>query len=583
MHIRFIVALIFIFSVSAIQASPPVADIGDSLRSILAQAKKDRSMCIGCEGIHAGSDLIDFYQKRFFEPFWVDPDGLNRIGKAFANALASIKSHGLCPEDYHYSCINQWIDHIRSVSQKGVPAEPSQLAAIDIVMTDAFMIFGSHLAGGKVDPERLYPHWLSEKRKSDVFSVLTHLPDGGTLDMALKQLAPSYDDYWRLVNAAQRLKLIVQNGGWPMLTVSKRLRKGDREPNIFLLRERLRNSGDLITGKTADEVSFDEDVELGVKNFQARHGLEIDGIVGRETREALNVSAMKRLQQALLNLERWRWLPHNLGNRYILVNPPAFTLEAYNDEQKQLTMKVIVGEAYKKTPVFSEKISYLEINPYWNVPSSITLFEILPQIKKDPNYLTKNHYRLVSGQEESSAILDPILIDWDSIGIENFPGHLRQIPGPWNSLGRIKFMFPNRFNVYLHDTPYRDLFNKNNRALSHGCIRVGNPMELALFVLQNDASWTRERIQALIDIGQRHIVGIKDPCMVHLLYWTCWVGEDGRINFRKDIYHRDQVLWDALNKVPEDRKQLRNVVSFENRCDFQAASTNSVPVRHQDE
>lgn len=262
---------------------------------------------------------------------------------------------------------------------------------------------------------------------------------------------------------------------------------------------------------------------------------------------------------------------------------PAFTLEAYNDEQKQLTMKVIVGEAYKKTPVFSEKISYLEINPYWNVPSSITLFEILPQIKKDPNYLTKNHYRLVSGQEESSAILDPILIDWDSIGIENFPGHLRQIPGPWNSLGRIKFMFPNRFNVYLHDTPYRDLFNKNNRALSHGCIRVGNPMELALFVLQNDASWTRERIQALIDIGQRHIVGIKDPCMVHLLYWTCWVGEDGRINFRKDIYHRDQVLWDALNKVPEDRKQLRNVVSSENRCDFQAASTNSVPVRHQDE
>jgi len=556
MRIRFIILLIVIFSVTTAQASSPDANVADSLRSILNRAKENRSTYIGCEGIHAGSDLMDFYQKRSFEPIWVDNDDLNERGKAFAKALSHVESHGLHPDDYHFSCINKWIDRLGIIARKELPEESNHLASIDIVMTDAFMIFGSHLAEGKVNPELLYPHWLSEKRKADVFAILNYLLSGGSLDIALRKLAPPYADYWRLVNAANRLKSIVDGGGWSMLTTSKTLRKGDRGPNVFLLRERLRKSGDLMAEKASNEIIFDENLEIDVKNFQIRHGLEIDGVVGRKTREALNVSAMERWRQILLNLERWRWLPHHWGNRYIIVNSPAFTLEAYDDDQMQLAMKVIVGETYKRTPVFSEEISSLEINPYWNVPHSITIFELLPEIKKDSGYLTKNHYELLSGWEESSPSLDPASIAWENIGTENFPGRLRQKPGPWNNLGRIKFMFPNRFDVYLHDTPYRNLFEKNNRALSHGCIRVGSPMELALFVLQNEVYWTRERIQALIDSGRRHVVDVRDSCMVHILYWTCWVGKDGKINFRKDIYSRDGALWDALKKVPEEKKQL---------------------------
>lgn len=556
MRIRFIVLLLLIFGAAAAQASSRSADVTDSLSSILNRAEHNPDIYIGCEGIHAGADLIGFYQKRFFMPIWVDDEGLNERGKAFAEVLNQVESHGFNPDDYHRSCINEWIDHQKAVALEGPLVDADYPALIDILMTNAFMIFGSHLAAGRVDPERLYPHWFPEKRKADISDVLNRLSNGLTLEEALRQLAPPSAEYWRMVDEAGKLKKIIDDGGWPVLTTSKTLKKGNKGAYVSLLDERLRASGDLVVRKRMNKTVFDTNLEAAVKTFQIRHGLEADGIVGPETREALNVSAPERWRQVVLNLERWRWLPHRWGNRHIIVNVPAFRLEAYNSDQLQLAMKVIVGEAYKGTPVFSERISSIEINPYWNVPDSITLSELLPEIKKDPDYLAENHYELLSGWGKSGSVRDPALIEWENIGIENFPGRLRQVPGPWNSLGRIKFMFPNSFDVYLHDTPYRSLFRKSNRALSHGCIRVGKPVELALFILQDDIYWTRERILSLIESGQRHIIEVFDPCMVHVMYWTCWVGKEGKINFRNDIYNYDEILWNALKEVPEKEKRL---------------------------
>lgn len=526
--------------------------IADSLHSILINVEKDTRLWIKCEQIHSSLDLIDFYRNRQFIPVWVDENGPTQLGKSFVRTLESAETHGLHPDDYNYACIRAWMDSFHIFSQNGISINSKELANLDIVMTDAFMSFASHLVEGKVDPERLYPHWVSEKRKANVFTVLHNLLEHRSLKRAIKALAPPHRDYWRLVNAATHLKSVVDAGSWPIVPTGKRLRQGEKDQGIYLLRQRLEMSGDLISQQTADKSRFDKNLETAVKKFQARHGLQVDGIVGPETHAALNVSAKDRRRQLLLNLERWRWLPHDWGDRYIIVNTASFNLEAYQGKKQQLGMRVVVGKTYTQTPAFSKKMRYLTINPYWNVPRSIVIDELLPKIKQDAGYLEKKHYELISGWKEPAIITDPYTIEWEKIDGTNFPGRLRQQPGPWNILGRIKFMFPNRFDVYLHHTSEPYLFQNNNRALSHGCIRVEQPVDLALFVLQDDPSWTRERIQRLINSGEKHVVvRIRRPCMVHLLYWTAWVGKNGELQFRKDIYNRDGVLWDALNKVPE--------------------------------
>lgn len=576
-HMRRIMTVlsVLIFAITFPAVAFANEKIADSLHSILIDVEKDTRLWIRCEPIHSSLNLIDFYRNRQFIPVWVDENGPTELGKSFFRTLESAETHGLHPDDYHYACIRAWMDSFHIFSQNGISINSKELANLDIVMTDAFMSFASHLVEGKVDPERLYPQWISEKRKANVFTVLHNLLEHRSLERAIKALAPPHRDYWGLVNAATHLKSVVDAGGWPLVPTGKRLRQGEKDQGIYLLRQRLEMSGDLISQQTADKSRFDKNLETAVKKFQARHGLKTDGIVGPETQTALNVSARDRRRQLLLNLERRRWLPHNWGDRYILVNTASFNLEAYHGEEQQLDMRVVVGKtytqtefesgyhktteniqgvagkAYTQTPEFSKQMQYLTINPYWNVPRSIATEELLPQIKQDAGYLEKNHYELLSGWKEPAMVIDPYTIEWETIDDKNFPGRLRQQPGPWNILGRIKFIFPNRFDVYLHDTSQPYLFQNNNRALSHGCIRVEQPVDLALFLLQDDPSWTRERIQHLINSREKHVVRIRRPCMVHLLYWTAWIGKNGELQFRKDIYNRDGILWDALNKVPE--------------------------------
>lgn len=502
---------------------------------------------VACEVIHANADLVSFYQERQFAPVWVGELGPNHLGKALPIQLADSRLHGLNPEDYHLHCINATINRMNSMVSSHKRLDARELADLDIIMTDAFMIYTSHLATGKVDPERLYPLWFSKKEKVNIIAGLNDLMQNGDLAKTIRSFAPSHEQYWQLVEAAHQMEQVIAAGGWPVLPLGRTLRPGDRQPHIVLLRERLQTSGELSKKEPAIEPNFfDEELEIAVKKFQSRHGLAVDGAVGPNTYEELNIPAERRRQQILLNLERWRWLPHNWTDNHIVVNTAAFSLNAHRGKEN-LSMKVIVGKDYQKTPVFSEKMVYIEINPYWNVPRSIAVKELLPKIKNNPGYLARHNYQIISGD----GVINPWQVDWNSVNSRNFRWRIRQRPGPKNALGFIKFMFPNRFNVYMHDTPDRHLFQRARRAFSHGCIRVEKPVEMAVLILRDNPGWTRERIEQAIQAGKRRVINVESDWMVHVLYWTSWVDDYGQLQYCPDIYDRDPVLWQALNKKTE--------------------------------
>jgi len=275
-----------------------------------------------------------------------------------------------------------------------------------------------------------------------------------------------------------------------------------------------------------------------------------DGVVGPATLEALNVPVEERIRQIEVNMERWRWLPQTLGTRYLLVNIANFELGVMEDSRRVMSLRAIVGKPYQRTPAFNAEMTYLVLNPYWNVPSDIARKEMVPLIKKDLEYLRKNSIRVFSGRNSARKEVDPADLDWSSFTSGYFPYFLRQDAGSKNALGSMKFMFPNRFNVYLHDTPDKGLFNRTVRQFSHGCIRIEKALELAEYLLAKDSRWTRETLLESLNVSVDRAIRIPDPIEVYILYWTAWVDEDGTVQFRNDIYGRDKPLAEALEEKP---------------------------------
>jgi murein L,D-transpeptidase YcbB/YkuD len=312
---------------------------------------------------------------------------------------------------------------------------------------------------------------------------------------------------------------------------------------------RLEASGDLATDEMTGEI-FDEALEEAVKRFQGRHGLAVDGVVGPRTLQALNRTAEEHLRLIKVNMERWRWLPRSLGDRFIRVNIADFDMELVEAGERIMEMRVMVGKDYRRTPVFSDVMTYLVINPYWNVPRSLAVEDKLPLIKQDPAYLAGQKMKVLSGWGADAREIDPLTIDWSEVTPETFTWRLRQDPGPKNALGQIKFMLPNKFNVYLHDTPSREAFDRPDRALSSGCIRLEKPIQLAEYLLRGYPEWTRPAILAAIEDGKEQTIRLLEPIPVHILYCTAWVEDTGEVNFRRDIYGRDTAVADALMSRP---------------------------------
>jgi murein L,D-transpeptidase YcbB/YkuD len=316
-----------------------------------------------------------------------------------------------------------------------------------------------------------------------------------------------------------------------------------------VLRHRLMLSGYLSGFDYRDTYHYDAELERAVREFQSAHGLEADGVVGRKTLAALNVPVDERIQQIQLNMERWRWMPDDLGERYLLVNMAGFELQAVENDEAVMDMRVIIGRPYRSTPAFLGTMRYLVINPYWNVPHKLAVLDLLPKQQADPDYLPGKGFRVYAGWGKDAPELDPGDIDWSSYTAENFPYRLIQDPGEVNSLGRIKFMLPNPYAVYLHDTPSRHLFNRPVRTFSSGCIRVAEPVRLANFVLNDGRDYMTPDVLEAISSGENQIVSLPRVVPVYMLYQTAWVDDEGMAHFRDDVYGRDFLVLRAWSSA----------------------------------
>jgi murein L,D-transpeptidase YcbB/YkuD len=492
-------------------------------------------------GLARRAGVAAFYARRAFRPAWSGEQGPNRLADDLVAALNRADLDGLNPDDYHVSPISMLLAYVRLAAANGRTPEPARVADLDLLLTDAFLLYGSHLLGGRVDPDSLHPLWNASPRAADLGTVLQDALESRRIARALQRLAPPHEGYRRLRDALARARAFAAAGAWPVLPRGPALRKGDSGPAVALLRERLAAEGDL---KENAGDAFDADVESAVRRFQWRHGLEQTGIVDAGTHAELNVTAEARVDQIRLNLERWRWLPQDLGRRRVEVNIAAYELQVIDDDEVALQMRVVVGKAYRRTPIFSDTIRYIVLNPNWHVPKSIAVEELVPKIRHDSTYLERFGMRLQTAGPAATDV-DPRTVNWDTITADNFPYRLRQEPGRLNALGRMKFMFPNAYDVYLHDTPSRHLFDRTQRDFSHGCIRLERPLELALYLMKK-SRWDREALERALDDGTERAISLPRPVPIHLLYFTAWADDDGTMQFRADINDVDPPLARAL-------------------------------------
>ncbi len=528
-------------------------DINPVAREISAILKKgEEANVFTCrkERICGISAIPEFYRKRNFLPAWIDHEKPAPQAGELLSALADSRNEGLSPEIYHFAEIRSILRGLSGRGSDSAAVSSSTLAELDVLLTDAFLLYATHLRAGRVDPETVHTAWVAFLPQVDLAEVLSRALATGKIAENLAALTPTHPGYRRLKEALQSYRKTVAQMPWPQLPSGPTLRRGDADPRVSVMRQLLKTTGDLGDDAENEDPLFDEALETALNRFQHRHGLKADGILGKQTLSQLNRPVTARIRQMEINLERWRWLPHDLGARHLLVNIAAFRLDVMEADRSVLDMRVVVGTDYRKTPVFSETLKYLVLNPFWNVPFRIAVKDKLPLIRKDPDYLSKNGFRVFTGWGTDAAELAPESIDWSQTSPGNFPYRLRQDPGPHNALGRIKFMFPNRFAVYLHDTPQQGLFDKTVRTFSSGCIRVEKPLDLAAYLLQGDPDWSREQIEAAIDSGKNRTLVLKDTLPVHLLYWTAWVTPEGTLHFREDIYERDSALERALDEGP---------------------------------
>jgi len=512
--------------------------------------------------------LFDFYLHRNIQPVWVTKDGLNHKANVFIKTIIEADHEGLYPSTYHRHDILTLLANVELYSVLDA-FEPATYAKLDLLLTDAFFSFGFHLSEGIVEPNPTAFDWYIKKPKKNLLKILQTSLRNEKLEDLVNILQPHHSGYLKLKFALLKYKNIKNSGGWNKVPAGPKMRKGDTGKRIAALRSRLIISGDLADSENGNEEYFDETLENSVKTFQARNGLKVDGVVGSSTLSVLNISVEDRIKQIKFNMERWRWLPQDLGERYIMVNTADFELAIIENGQSVISTRAIVGKKDRPTPSLSQKITYLELNPYWNIPHKIAIEDILPNIKEDQNYLKAKNIRIFQNWEDGAKEINPESIDWNTVTKENFVYKLRQDPTNSNALGHVKFMFPNEFSIYLHDTPARELFNNTKRAFSSGCIRIEKPIELAAYLLTDNSKWTYENLTDAVNSKKTRTIFLSDPVNIHILYRTAWVDKNGIVNFRDDIYGRDRQLNIALSEkthTPEvryEKKLETKVLSFQ--------------------
>ena len=564
---RFLLVLLILLCVgSAPETSPPTPlpeTVEEHLR-IRIEAIQDGApdaASVDGEPLLATEEIARYYRQAAFQPVWAQSAGPTARADSLLTHLQAANRDGLRSADYHVATIDSLLGQLRAKAETGEPLTPGRLVDLELLCTDAVLLYASHLQNGRTDPTAISSSWTAERQATDLVQHLEHALTQSSLRAALAKLRPPQPEYDALRRALARYRTLEGTGGWPSVPEGTKLEEGVTDPHVPRLRQRLRATGDLsAVPPTADSLTFGAPLHQAVTRFQERHGLAVDGVVGPATRAALNVSVEARIQQIEINLERWRWLPPDLGALHVRVNIAGFDLRVVENGADRLRMRVVVGQAYRQTPVFSDQISYLVFNPYWHVPHSIATKDKLPDFQQNPSRVSTEGFEVFRGWGADAAQVDPSTIDWRALSASNFPYRLRQRPGPQNALGEVKFMFPNPHSVYLHDTPSRSLFGRAERSFSSGCIRVEHPLDLATILLRPNEGWTRTRIQAAVRTDTEQTVPLAQKVPVHLLYWTAWA-EDGTVHFRRDVYDRDGAVHSALTAPLGGRSDRADVGS----------------------
>ncbi len=442
------------------------------------------------------------------------------------------------------------LEHLRSAPAHGLPSATPLLERIqnatglerEFALSDALLVHANRLRHGVVSPRSADSRWLITKEQDSIPELVAQALAKHALLELMRDLPPSFAGYDALRQQLLHHRLIYAMGGWPDFAAgsSRTLQSGDRHDEVITLRQRLEVTDALAW--SADPDYFDEQLVEAVKGFQSRHGLEDDGVVGPRTRAALSVSVLQRIEQILVGMERLRWLPRNINNRAVIVNVPAYRLWLYDKGEVVIDMRTVVGSVRHQTPSFSKEMDYLVLNPNWYVPQSIAAKELVPQLSEDPDLLGRAGYEVY--EKGSNVIVDPAAIDWQAVRDgDGLPFRFVQKPGNVNALGSIKFMFPNPYGIYLHDTNAPQLFARERRAFSHGCVRVEKPMELAAAVLGNQ---TANEVASTIASGVKNrYLYLDAPIPVYLLYLTAWATTD-EARFLDDLYGRDSGVFRAL-------------------------------------
>ncbi len=517
--------------------SVPVEQVTASLNQLLGEKKAAAG--VPPDQWDAAQAL---YKARNATPLWVENGKPNANARSLVDAIASADKEGLRSADYDLAGLSS---ALRQTYDSG-KVTVGKLAALELRLSGLYLEYGSDMLVGRVDPQLINDGFLAKTRRKTADSILLAAASEDKFAGMIGELRPRSRQYQALLDGLADYRAIADSGGWKEIPGGA-IKPGERSSRIMLLRARLAATGDL--GSAKGDSVYDDELNTAVNHFRARHNLPPGKGVDKATLAALNVPVERRVEQIELNLDRLRWVPNDFGDRYVLVNIPEFQLHAFDGGKEVLTMRVVVGKDYEHaTPVFADTISEVVFHPDWNVPKSIATKEIIPQVREDKDYLAEHGYEVVD-REHPNVPLDPDDVDWDA-DTADFHYLIRQGPGERNALGNIKFLFPNRFAVYMHATPATGLFKERDRAASHGCVRLENPEAFARFVLAGNNEWDNARIhEALADTVQES-VRVTNQVPVYLLYLTAFP-RDGQVQFRDDVYGSDRR---ALARIKEPAK-----------------------------
>lgn len=526
-------ALFFLIFTSWLPVAASAAD-DEAVAAEIARRLSESALIVAGRQVEP-QELRQAYRARGYRPFWLDGDAA--AGRALHEALSRAAEEGLDPDDYT----------VAGLEGRLVEGSATARADLDVLLSMLLVRYATDLRHGRLAPRRLDPELFAQPRSIDVTAILARAAASEDLAAHLSALAPANAPYRRLRRALSDYRRMAQNGGWQPMADGPALKPGMRGPAVAALRRRLIAEGWTSDGGwNGDADLFDPGLVLALQQFQRNRLLEADAVVGAKTMAALNVPVTERMRQIMLNMERWRWMPDDLGSFYVIVNMAAYELEAIDSGSIALRMKVVVGKPYRRTPVFSDRIRYLEFNPVWTVPVKIASQDLVPKQIADPGYLQRNGFRMFDGWSGGAQEIDLDTVNWQQYRGRRLPFRLQQMPGKTNALGRVKFMFPNQHDVYLHDTAHPELFSRTLRSFSSGCIRVEKPLELAALLLRDTKGWDREAIDKVLAGEATRVVNLAAPVPVYLTYRTAWLGDGGTVHFAPDIYDRDRELYDAL-------------------------------------